>query len=59
MHLKSPNVPNCGRDTGKGEVREEQEKEEVVALPSLFQALRGYPRASHVGVRAYVYLDNA
>ena len=28
MHLKSPNVPTCGRDTVKREVREEQEKEE-------------------------------
>ena len=25
-HLKSPNVPTRGRDTGKREVREEQEK---------------------------------
>ena len=26
LHLKIPNVPTCGRDTVKREVREEQEK---------------------------------
>jgi hypothetical protein len=30
-----------------------------VDLPSLAKALREYPRASRMGVRAYVYLDNA
>ena len=29
LHLKIPNVPICGRDTGTREVREDQEKEEV------------------------------
>jgi hypothetical protein len=47
LHLKIPNVPTCGRDTGKRKVRE---KEEVLwTLPSLAQVLRGYPRASRVG----------
>jgi hypothetical protein len=34
LHLKIPNVHTCGRDTVKRKVREEQEKEEVVDLPS-------------------------
>jgi hypothetical protein len=32
LHLKIPNVSTCGRDTVKREVREEQEKEEVLDL---------------------------
>jgi hypothetical protein len=59
LHLKIPNVPNCGRDTGKKEVRDDQEKEEVVDLPSLAQALGGHPRTSRMGAPARVYLDNA
>jgi hypothetical protein len=42
-----------GRDTAKREVREDQDKGEVVVvetLPSLAQALSGHPRASRVGV---------
>jgi hypothetical protein len=52
LHLMITNVPTCGRDTGKNEVREDQDKGEVVVvgtLPSLAQALRGHPRASRVG----------
>jgi hypothetical protein len=46
-----------GRDTAKREVREDQEKGEVVVvetLPSLSQSLRGYPRASRVGAPVLV-----
>jgi hypothetical protein len=32
LHLKSPNVPTCGRDTVKREVREEQEKNKDTLL---------------------------
>jgi hypothetical protein len=31
----------------------------VGTLPSLAKALGGHPRVSRMGVRAYVYLDNA
>ena len=52
LHLKIPNVPICGRDTGTREVREDQDK--VETLPSLAQALRGHPRASRMGAAVRV-----
>ena len=51
-------MPTRGRDTVKRKVREEQEKEERVDLPSLAQAPRGQPRASRVDAPVRV-LDNA
>jgi hypothetical protein len=32
LHLKIPNVPTCGRDTVKTELREEQEKNKDTLL---------------------------
>ena len=46
---EDPQRTHPWRDTVKSKVREEQEKEEVWALPSLAQALRGHPRASRMG----------
>jgi hypothetical protein len=58
LHLKIPNVPTCGRDTRKRQVREEQEKEEGGPYPPSPRLLEGI-LVSLVWVYLYVYLDNA
>jgi len=40
LHLKIPNVPTCGRDTVKREVREKQEKNKDTLLYGPMDELR-------------------